>query len=131
MRAILKPIYITLMLSISFLAPQASAKTLNGLEIKQKIKGKKIFLSTKYGVEFPLIYRSNGSVTGDGTGTALGKFFAPKETGKWWVSGNRLCQQFKTWYDGKRLCFTLEKTDDKNLIWRQENGDSGKARIAN
>lgn len=106
-----------------------ASQFLTGSEIKKSISNKKVFLSTRFGVEFPLFYRANGKVTGDGTGTGLGKFFAPRETGKWWVSGKKLCQQFPTWYKSRRLCFTLERTGNRSLIWRQDNGDQGKARI--
>lgn len=126
----LRTIFLVILICFCFFAKPVFAQMLDGTEIKQTIEGKKIFLSTKYGVEFPLVYRKDSTVAGDGTGTALGKFFAPKETGRWWISGSRLCQQFKTWYKGKRLCFTLEKTGSRTLIWRQTNGDSGKARIS-
>ena len=71
----------------------------------------------------------NGAVSGDGSALGLGKFMAPKETGKWWVDGANLCQQWPTWYDGKATCFTIEKTGDSSLNWVRDDGKSGTARI--
>lgn len=107
----------------------ATAEELAGKEIKKLISNKTVYLATGYGFEFPLVYRGNGRVTGDGTGTGLEKYFAPKETGKWWVKGDRMCQKFPTWYDGKTLCFTLKQTGSKSLIWKSHDGKRGKARI--
>jgi len=107
----------------------AMAEPLTGPQIEEKLSGKRVYLSTGYGVEFPMIYNTNGRVTGDGTGTRLGNFFAPKETGKWWVKGDQMCQQFPTWYKGRTLCFELIQETPNSLIWKRTDGKSGKARI--
>lgn len=107
----------------------ASANSMSGTEIRQNISGRTVYLATKWGIEFPLTYARNGRVTGDGRGTGLGKYFAPKETGQWWVKGNSMCQKFPTWYDGRTFCFRLEKTASNELIWRRSDGASGSARL--
>tara|TARA_R100001129_G_scaffold142595_2_gene103742 strand:+ start:26065 stop:26379 length:315 start_codon:yes stop_codon:yes gene_type:complete len=100
-----------------------------GQELKSLVSGKRIYLQTPFGGEFPLYYQTSGAVSGDGSALGLGKFMAPKETGKWWVDGANLCQQWPTWYDGKATCFTIEKTGDSSLNWVRDDGKSGTARI--
>lgn len=107
----------------------AWADLLAGEEINETISGKRINLQVQFGLEFPMYYQTNGNVTGDGTGTGLGKYFAPKETGNWWISGNEMCQQFPTWYKGRPLCFKLRKTGPTELEWIREDGKTGTARI--
>lgn len=109
---------------------QASAQYLSGDQIKGLIGGKRVHLATSYGIEFPLQYASNGRVTGDGSGTTLGQYVAPKETGKWWVSNDRMCQKFPTWYDGRQFCFQLKMTGQGTLEWVRDDGYRGKARIS-
>ncbi|MEO0328394.1 MAG: hypothetical protein AAF217_07315 [Pseudomonadota bacterium] len=108
----------------------ASANPLSGNDIRDTISGKKVYLATKWGIEFPLIYSTNGRVTGDGSATGLGKYMTPRETGNWWIAGNRMCQKFPTWYDGRTFCFKLEKKNTEQLIWRRDDGTSGTARVS-
>ena len=116
-------------LMLSGLSVSASAEQLAGSKLKQFVTGKRVYLATPFGGEFPLNYKSSGSVTGDGTALGLGRFLAPKETGRWWVQGETLCQQWPTWYDGKPSCFRIIKTGDQTLNWQRDDGRSGKARI--
>ncbi|THF47198.1 hypothetical protein E6C51_18830 [Allorhizobium terrae] len=98
-------------------------------EIRQDIVGKRIYLATPMGGEFPLNYRKNGVVDGDGEALGLGRFVKPNDTGKWWIKDDQLCQRFTTWYKGAPMCFELYKTGDKSLNWIRNNGQKGTARI--
>jgi hypothetical protein len=98
-------------------------------DIRDSIIGKRIYLAAPLGGEFPLNYRSSGTVDGTGEALGLGRFAQPKDSGKWWIDGNRLCQQFKTWYDGKPMCFELYRTGSDTLKWIRDNGQTGTARI--
>ncbi|MCY0094975.1 hypothetical protein [Hoeflea ulvae] len=112
------------------MAPAAlGADWLAGAELKGFVNGKRVYLATPFGGEFPLNYQPSGVVSGDGTSLGLGKFLAPKENGRWWVKGENLCQQWPTWYDGKATCFRIEKTGDQSLNWVRDDGRRGKARI--
>ena len=114
---------------VSTTSAKANDGPLAGQELKQLVNGKRVLLKIPLGGEFPLFYQTNGNVTGDGTKTGLGKFFAPKETGKWFVDGTSLCQQFPTWYKGRVTCFTIQKTGTTTLKWQRDDGYSGRARI--
>ena len=116
-------------LAVSLVPVSAGAEQLAGSDLKQFVSGKRVYLATPFGGEFPLNYRQSGVVTGDGTALGLGKFFAPREAGKWWVKGQNLCQQWPTWYDGKPSCFRIIKTGERSLDWTRDDGRSGKARI--
>lgn len=107
----------------------ATAQPLDGAAIQKTVGGKRIYLATPFGGEFPLNYRPGGVVDGDGEALGLGKMMAPKDKGRWWIDGQRLCQQWQTWYDGKPHCFTLTRTGEKSLRWVRDDGLSGTARI--
>ena len=92
--------------------------------------GKKVYLSTPYGLEFPLFYQANGQVTGDASRFSLASMMAPKETGKWWTKGQKLCQKWPSWYDGRTICFTIQQTGPKKIAWTRDDGMKGTARIA-
>ena len=112
------------------LMSSAAADNLNGVSISELISGKNVQLKTSLG-KFPLRYNANGTVLGDGTKTGLVRFFAPKETGKWWVTERQLCQRWPTWYDGRPFCFRVNQTGPNSIRWIREDGYSGTALIRN
>ncbi|WP_210272589.1 hypothetical protein [Chthonobacter rhizosphaerae] len=112
-------------------AGQAAAERppMTSAEIKRTVNGKRIYLQTPFGGEFPLYYRADGVVDGSGEALGLGRFMAPKDSGKWWVKDDRLCQQWQEWYDAKQQCFILERTGDTTLYWKRDDGLEGEARV--
>jgi hypothetical protein len=107
----------------------SSEELLSASQIREKVVGKRIYLATPLGGEFPLYYRTDGQVDGSGEALGIGKWVRPTDKGRWWISSNQLCQKWQTWYDGKPMCFTLRKITDDRLAWTQDNGDKGTARI--
>lgn len=124
-----KALALSILIAAAAMPTQALSEQLHGASITDTVGGKRVYLATPFGGEFPLYYKTNGQVTGDGTALGLGRYFAPRETGRWFVRGNQLCQQFPTWYRGKVSCFTLRKTGETTLRWRRDDGYSGRARI--
>jgi hypothetical protein len=112
------------------LPASAQAENLSGEALRQLVNGRTVYLSAPLGGEFPLSYRMDGTVTGDGNAVGLGRFYAARETGRWFMTGNNLCQQFPTWYSGQRLCFTVSKLGADKIRWTRDNGDTGVARVA-
>ena len=98
-------------------------------DIQRDIIGRRIYLAAPLGGELPLHYQRNGTVDGSGEAVGLGKWLKPKDTGKWWIAGDRLCQKFTTWYDGKQMCFDLTRKSGTSVAWRRDNGETGVARI--
>jgi hypothetical protein len=111
--------------------PASANVPLSGDDIRRKVTGKRIYLAAPLGGEFPLFYRADGRVDGSGEALGLGRFIRPTDSGRWWVSGNRLCQRWQVWYDGQQMCFTLIHLGNDRLKWNQDNGDTGIARIGN
>ncbi|WP_234905843.1 hypothetical protein [Affinirhizobium pseudoryzae] len=107
----------------------ANQERISASDIRSDIIGKRIYLAAPLGGEFPLNYRTSGVVDGNGEALGLGRFVKPNDTGKWWIRGDRLCQQFTTWYKGAPMCFELYRTGDKTLKWIRDNGQTGTARI--
>jgi hypothetical protein len=123
-----------IVLSVAFLiAPSvpAVADALDGPSLRKLVTGRTVFLSAPLGGEFPLNYRPDGTVTGDGEAVGLGRFFAAKETGRWSITGNTLCQKFPTWYKGEPLCFTVKELGGNKIRWVRDNGEQGIARVSN
>ena len=119
----------TALLAFAATAIPAHSAPLDGDGIKSLIGGKKVYLSTPYGLEFPLQYMANGQVRGDASGFSLASMMAPKETGSWWVKGEKLCQKWPSWYKGKTICFTIQQTGKAKIAWTRDDGMSGTARI--
>jgi len=113
---------------VFFASSLTTASALSGNQIAQLITNKTLILKTSYG-KFPLRYKGNKTVTGDGSKTGLARFFAPKETGKWWTTSSSLCQRWPTWYDGKPFCFTVERVSKNKIRWVRDDGYTGTAEI--
>lgn len=102
---------------------------LAGSALDRAVSGRRIFLATPLGGEFPLNYHADGRVDGQGEAAGLGRFVRPTDSGRWWVSGQKLCQKWTSWYDGKVFCFTLSKISEDQLSWRRDDGLAGLARV--
>jgi hypothetical protein len=131
MNAVLKTMMGTCVALSCAMSPVFAQTTgeLSGAELRQLVNGKTVFLAAPLGGEFPLNYKTDGSVTGDGAAVGLGRFFAARETGRWFMTGNQLCQQFPTWYSGQRLCFNVARLPNNRIRWTRDNGETGIARL--
>ncbi|GGH20412.1 hypothetical protein GCM10007036_23960 [Alsobacter metallidurans] len=112
-------------------AALASGPKLNGADLEKAVAGKRVFLAVPLGGEFPLFYRADGRVDGSGEAVGLGRFLKPNDSGRWWVSGEKLCQKWQNWYDGRTFCFTLSRQGPDKLAWVRDDGTSGVARVGN
>jgi hypothetical protein len=105
-------------------------RALAGQDLRRAISGKRVYLATPLGGEFPLYYRTDGRVDGSGEAVGLGRFLKPTDSGRWWVDGARLCQQWQTWYDGRVFCFSVIEKGNGRIGWLRDDGASGIARLA-
>ena len=111
------------------LPARAEGERVSAEEIRQSIIGRRIYLAAPIGGEFPLNYRPSGMVDGNGEALGIGRLVRPKDEGRWWIAGDRLCQQFRNWYKGAPMCFELYRDGEGRLTWIRDNGQTGRARI--
>lgn len=114
---------------LALLGLPASAEALSGDKLKSFISGKRVYIAVPLGGEIPLNYRAGGVVDGSGEAAGLGRYMTPKDRGRWWVSGDRLCQKWQEWYKGKPFCFTVTKLAENRIRWVRDDGKSGVARL--
>ena len=116
------------LLTISNVA--ADPFVLSGDALRRAVSGKTVYLKTTFGIEFPIRYRRNGTMSLNKSVVAkiaqAGGF--ANDRGVWWVRDDRLCQRWKKWLGGRSVCFEL-KRDGKTVYWRSNSGGSGTARI--
>lgn len=105
------------------------ATQLSGDGLRSAISGKTVYLKIS-GFELPISYSANGRMTGKmGTVAAsLSRGDGASDSGKWWVSGDQLCQKWTSWMDGKQYCYKLSQKGS-TVVWVRNDGRSGTARI--
>lgn len=109
--------------------PGSRGETLRGAALREAVSGKRIYLAVPLGGELPLYYQPDGRVDGSGEAAGLGRFLKPSDSGRWWVEGERLCQQWESWYKGRVFCFTVRKLPEDRIAWARDDGETGIARI--
>ena len=101
-RQMLTAFALPVLLSVA-LPVAAEGDRLKAADIKEKIVGRTIYLAAPMGGEFPLNYRTNGQVDGNGQALGIGKLVKPSDNGRGWIAADQLCQKFLTWYDGNSM----------------------------
>lgn len=104
----------------------AEAAPLVGAELKEAISGRTVMMSMSLG-SMPITYRPNGTMKASSyaVGVVTG---VSTDTGRWWVSGNNLCQRWNKWFDGQQFCHAMSKAGSK-LLWVRDDGLSGSAKV--
>ncbi len=109
-------------------ARAAGSPPISGPEINELISGTTVNLHTPLGGVLPVLYRHNGTLTGR-AGTMLSFYLgASRDEGKWWVTGSKLCQQWKIWFKGKKNCLDIRRRG-ADFHWDDGKGESGLATI--
>ena len=116
-----------LIVALNVYATPALADELTAADIKTTVSGKTVHVSHSAG-SVPIYFRANGTMRG--TVTGLATLSGPKtDSGRWWVSGSKLCQKWSKWLKGKTHCVSLRRKG-KTYVWKSGNGQSGVARVA-
>lgn len=108
----------------------ASAGRLAGEELRKTFSGKTFKISTPIGA-LAVHFQPNGAMRGRAQ-AAVSAFGEPpreeRDTGKWQVRGEELCQRWQTWLSGTTFCVRITKSGDK-FRWSTAEGYSGEARV--
>ncbi len=110
-------------------APSVEATSLTEDQLRQAIIGKTIYLNVS-GFELPIRYRANGRMTGS-MGAVAATFSqgdGSRDSGRWWIEANQLCQRWTSWLEGQTHCYRLTRKGD-SVQWFRDDGRSGTARI--
>lgn len=102
-------------------------RQLQGSTLQKAVAGKTVHLATPLG-SLPIKFRIDGSMSGR-AGDLASYTGSAQDSGRWWVSAEKLCQRWQTWLDGKTYCFTLRQ-QGKTVHWVRNDGMSGRAIIA-
>jgi hypothetical protein len=108
------------------LADHAGSSKLQGDGLKKAVSGKTVHLATPLGT-LPIRFRVNGTMSGT-AGDLAAYTGSAADSGRWWVSSEKLCQRWQTWLDRKIYCFSLRQ-EGSIVHWVRNDGLSGKATI--
>lgn len=106
---------------------EADKALLSGPEIASLVTGASIEIDTPLGSKMPVQYGQDGELFGQARQLAL-YLGAKADTGRWWVSSDRLCHKWKRWFNSEPQCIGLQK-EGRLIRWWAENGTSGTAQI--
>jgi hypothetical protein len=117
-------------LALSALPAFAEPSQLAGDELRNAVSGKTVYLNVS-GFELPIRYLAGGRMTGKigAVAASFSRGDGTSDTGKWWVSGDQLCQKWSSWMDGKSYCFKLTRQGN-SVQWLRDDGRTGTARIS-
>jgi hypothetical protein len=110
-------------------APVIDSTSLTEDQLRRAIVGKTVYLNVS-GFELPIRYKANGRMTGN-MGAVAATFSqgdGSRDSGRWWIDTNQLCQRWTSWMDGQIHCYKISRKDDV-IKWFREDGVSGTARI--
>lgn len=109
-------------------AAQAATDAIKGSEITTLVAGARVEIDTPLGHKLPVQYHADGRLSGT-AGELASYLGAQSDSGRWWVSKDRLCHKWSKWFDGELQCLRLKK-DGRRIHWENQAGTSGTATIA-
>ena len=114
--------------SLTTAVAAAEPSALSGDAIKAAVTGAVVEVDTPLGTKVPIRYSEDGRITGEARGLAhiLG---SPSDSGKWWVSRDRLCHKWAKWFDGVLQCLRISQKGSR-IFWRRDDGQTGTAVIS-
>ena len=108
-------------------AAVAEPVALQGAAIKAMVPGALVEIDTPAGTTIPVRFGDDGLMAGE-AGDLASFLGAPKDRGRWWVDGDKLCTKWFRWFDAQPRCITMER-DGTRIFWHEESGEKGTATI--
>lgn len=102
-------------------------KSLSGDALRHALTGKTVVLHTPVG-GIPIDYRDNGTMVGRAKDMSM-LVGSERDTGRWWVKSDQVCQKWDVWLDGRAYCFTL-RFEGRTVHWRRNDGQVGTAKLS-
>lgn len=105
----------------------SASETLSGEALRSAIVDKTVYVDTPIGA-VPINFKGDGSMSG--RSPALAAYaVATTDRGRWWITSNRLCQRWDTWFDKSTQCYAMRRVG-QTLHWSRSDGRVGTARLA-
>ena len=101
---------------------------LSGEALRTVLTGKTVVLNTPVG-GIPIDYRDNGTMVGRAKDLSM-YVGAERDTGRWWIKSDQVCQKWDIWLGARAYCFTL-RVVGRTVHWKRNDGEAGTARLAN
>lgn len=95
--------------------------------LKATVSGSLVEIDTPLGTKLPVRFGDDGLVSAE-AGELAPILGAPKDRGRWWVEGDRLCAKWFRWFDAEVRCLTIAQ-DGSRIYWRKDNGETGTATL--
>ena len=106
----------------------AEPMPLSGEALRTTLTGKTVVLNTPVG-GIPIDYRDNGTMVGRAKDLSM-YVGAERDTGRWWIKSDQVCQKWDIWLGARAYCFTL-RVVGRTVHWTRNDGEAGTARLAN
>ncbi len=103
---------------------------LSGQELRGAVAGRTVYIQTPIGEEIAIRYRPNGTMAGSSSIqlAMLAGESVNRDRGRWWVQNSRLCQKWRSWSEGRALCYRL-RVRGNTVRWSRSDGKAGTARL--
>ena len=106
----------------------AEPMPLSGEALRTVLTGKTVVLNTPV-VGIPIDYRDNGTMVGRAKDLSM-YVGAERDTGRWWIKSDQVCQKWDIWLGARAYCFTL-RVVGRTVHWKRNDGEVGTALLKN
>lgn len=96
---------------------------LSGTVLSKLVGGRTVLIDTPLGTQLPIEYHADGTLSGR-AGQLSFYLGSERDTGRWWIKGDKVCQKWKRWFDGDVTCLRIRHRG-RHVFWQSDDGKSG------